>query len=128
MSAKREQRSGWPERDSDLPKGRQMDIEKDNLSIEDLRFDEKGLIPCIAQDVEDGEVMRCRGWSSFATTAMPTACLRAWSRQALLAIPVSAPASTAASKARPKRGHVRARLRASLFCCTIYGRGAPAQT
>ena len=34
-----------------------MDIEKDSLAIEDLRFDANGLIPCIVQDVADGEVI-----------------------------------------------------------------------
>lgn len=34
-----------------------MDIERDELSINDLRFDDKGLIPCIVQDVADGEVI-----------------------------------------------------------------------
>jgi phosphoribosyl-AMP cyclohydrolase len=34
-----------------------MDIEKDELTVADLRFDEKGLIPCIVQDSETGDIL-----------------------------------------------------------------------
>ncbi len=34
-----------------------MDIEKDELTVADLRFDEKGLIPCIVQDFETGDIL-----------------------------------------------------------------------
>lgn len=34
-----------------------MDIEKDKLTVADLRFDSKGLIPCIVQDSETGEIL-----------------------------------------------------------------------
>lgn len=34
-----------------------MDIEKDNLSVADLKFDANGLIPCIVQDSASGEIL-----------------------------------------------------------------------
>lgn len=34
-----------------------MDIEKDELTVANLRFDEKGLIPCIVQDSETGDIL-----------------------------------------------------------------------
>ena len=34
-----------------------MDIEKDALSVENLKYGADGLIPCIVQDVENGDVL-----------------------------------------------------------------------
>ena len=34
-----------------------MDIEKDALSVEDLKYGADGLIPCIVQDAENGDVL-----------------------------------------------------------------------
>lgn len=43
-----------------------MDIEKDKLGVEDLKFDANGLIPCIVQDAQSGEVLMM-AWMNAAS-------------------------------------------------------------